>query len=82
MRVVAGQGTRSGGRRRRGDAGKRKRTNHFLYNQWQWWVIFSNFTRLELVEHLLRSSSKMVNLASKSEFGGSGVFGKFFVECG
>ena len=40
----------------------------FLCNQWQWWVISSNSTNLGLVEHPLRRSTKLVNLALRSTF--------------
>jgi hypothetical protein len=30
---------------------ERKRTNYFLCNRWQWWVISPNSTKLKLVEY-------------------------------
>lgn len=30
-----------------------------------WWVIFSNITKLSLVEHTFRSSTKMMNLSPR-----------------
>ena len=60
----SGAGTGCGHAKKKGKKGNT--TKCYLCNQWHWWVIFPNSTKLELVEHPLRSSTNLVNLASIS----------------
>jgi len=64
--ALGGVGGRCDHRGRSSFARKKKRSNRFLCNQWQWWVISPKFTKLSLVEHPLRRSTKMVNPAFRS----------------
>ena len=60
----SGAGTECGHAKKKGKKGNTPK--RYLCNQWHWWVIFPNSTKLELVEHPLRSSTNLVNLASRS----------------
>jgi hypothetical protein len=58
----------AGGSRGVGERNKQKNEPFFPTNQWQWRVIFTNSTKSSFVEHLLRHSTKSMDLGSCSTF--------------
>jgi hypothetical protein len=49
-------------------AQKEKNEPFFPTNQWQWWVIFPNFTKSNIVEHPMRYSTKSMDLGAAPPF--------------